>query len=283
MKWLTFDDGWNARHGYLEGDTIVVVGDGDLSGIVAGETPGAEVDRRPLADTRILAPLLNPGKVLAVAANYQSHVTEGGDAERDVRTASPRLFLKPDTAIVGPDAPVELDPITHELDWEAELAVVIGRRARRVSVADALDHVFGYATSNDISARSLDLGIDRDGEAATEFFDWLEGKWLDGSAPMGPYLVTTDEVPDPQALTITLRVKDKVWQNGSTSDMIHSVAEIVAFCSRLMTLNPGDFILTGTPAGVGATTGTYLKPGDVMVAEVEGLGALTTPVISPSA
>ena len=158
MKWLTFDDGWNARHGYLDGDTIVVVGDGDLSGIVAGETPGAEVDRIPLDGARILAPLLRPGKVLAVAANYQSHVTEGGDAERDVRTASPRLFLKPDTAIIGPDAPVELDPITRELDWEAELAVVIGRRARRVSVADALGHVFGYATSNDISARSLAIG-----------------------------------------------------------------------------------------------------------------------------
>ena len=282
MKWLTLDDGGTVRHGYLDGDEIVVVGDGDLTAVVAGATPGPELRRVTREGTRILAPLLKPGKVLAVAANYQSHVTEGGDAERDVRTASPRLFLKPDTAIIGPDAAVELDPITRELDWEAELAVVIGRRARRVSVDDALGHVFGYATSNDISARSLDLGIDRDGEAATDFFDWLEGKWLDGSAPIGPYLVTTDDVPDPQSLAVTLRVNGMVWQDGSTSDMIHSVAEIVAFCSRLVTLNPGDVILTGTPAGVGATTGTYLKPGDVMVAEVEGLGALTTPIVAPA-
>src|SRR5699024_1492754 len=148
--------------------------------------------------------LLAPGKVIAVAANYQEHVKEAGFDARERTTATPRLFLKPDTSVIGPDEPVTLNPVTRQLDWEVEIAVVIGREARGVPVGSALEHVFGYATSNDISARSLDLGVERDGEAWTGFFDWLEGKWLDGSAPIGPYLVTADEVPDPQRLGLTL-------------------------------------------------------------------------------
>ena len=287
MKWLTFDDEGTTRHGYLEGEEIVVTGTGDLAAVVrgdadarAGEGRAGERERRPLQGTRILAPLLTPGKVVAVAANYQEHVKEAGARARDQRTATPRLFLKPDTSITGPDAPVALNPITHQLDWEVEIAVVIGRRAQGVSVEQALEHVFGYATSNDISARSLDLGDDRDGEAWTGFFDWLEGKWLDGSAPLGPYLVTADEVGDPQDLALTLTLNGEVMQDGSSTDMVHTIAELVSFSSRLMTLHPGDVILTGTPSGVGATTGRFLAPGDVMVAEVEGLGALRTPVVA---
>ncbi len=280
MKWLTFDENGAIRHGYVEGDEIVVTGDGDLATVVRGEADAGVTERRRIDGVRILAPLLAPGKVLAAAANYQEHVKEGGGEARDQQTATPRLFLKPDTTITGPDAPVVLNPITHQLDWEVEIAVVIGRRAQAVSVADALDHVFGYATSNDISARSLDLGVERDGEAWTGFFDWLEGKWLDGSAPIGPYLVTADEVPDPQNLELTLEVNGEVMQRGSSADMVHTVAELVSFSSRLMTLNPGDVILTGTPSGVGATTGRFLKPGDTMVAAVQGLGSLTTPIVA---
>lgn len=280
MKWLTFDDDGKIRHGYVEGDEIVVTGDGDLAGVVRGEAGAARNERRPIDGVRTLAPLLAPGKVLAVAANYQEHVKEGGGDARDQGTATPRLFLKPDTSVTGPGAPVVLNPITHQLDWEVEIAAVIGRRAHDVSVTEALDHVFGYATSNDISARSLDLGVPRDGEAWTGFFDWLEGKWLDGSAPIGPYLVSTDEVPDPQNLELTLELNGQVMQHGSSTDMVHTVAELVSFSSRLMTLNPGDVILTGTPSGVGATTGVFLKPGDSMVAEVEGLGPLTTPIVA---
>lgn len=280
MKWLTFDENGAIRHGYVEGDEIVVTGDGDLATVVRGEADAGVTERRRIDGVRILAPLLAPGKVLAAAANYQEHVKEGGGEARDQQTATPRLFLKPDTTITGPDAPVVLNPITHQLDWEVEIAVVIGRRAQAVSVADALDHVFGYATSNDISARSLDLGVERDGEAWTGFFDWLEGKWLDGSAPIGPYLVTADEVPDPQNLELTLEVNGEVMQRGSSADMVHTVAELVSFSSQLMTLNPGDVILTGTPSGVGATTGRFLKPGDTMVAAVQGLGSLTTPIVA---
>ncbi|MDI6023413.1 fumarylacetoacetate hydrolase family protein [Leucobacter sp. UT-8R-CII-1-4] len=282
MKWLTFATDNSVRHGYVDGEEIVVTGDGDLSEVVAGTATESPITRVPLAGARILAPLLKPGKIIAAAANYQSHVTESGAQERDERIATPRLFLKPDSSLIGHEAPVELDPMTRELDWEVELAVVIGAVARRVSEADALKYVFGYATSNDISARSLELGEERDDAAQSAFFDWLEGKWLDGSAPIGPFLVSADEVADPQDLALTLLVNGEVKQSGNTSEMIHDVAELVSFSSRLMTLNPGDIILTGTPAGVGATTGEYLAPGDVMVAEVAGLGELHTPVILPA-
>lgn len=280
MQWLTFDDNGAIRHGYVDGDEIVVTGDGDLAAVVRGEADTGAEERRPIHGARILAPLLAPGKVLAVAANYQEHVKEAGGEARDQAKATPRLFLKPDTSVTGTDAPVVLNPITQQLDWEVEIAAVIGRRAQAVPVDAALDHVFGYATSNDISARSLDLGFERDGEAWTGFFDWLEGKWLDGSAPIGPYLVTADQVPDPQNLELTLELNGRVMQRGSSTDMVHTVAELVSFSSRLMTLNPGDVILTGTPSGVGATTGVFLKPGDSMVAEVQGLGALTTPIVA---
>ncbi|MGM1018844.1 MAG: fumarylacetoacetate hydrolase family protein [Actinomycetota bacterium] len=284
MKWLTFAHEGTTGHGYLDGSVIAVTGQGDLAPVVAGdEAIGNEIARLPLDAVRVLAPLHRPGKIIGVAANFQSHVTESGAKEREKSTATPRLFLKPDTTLAGPDAPIELAPITRELDWEVELAVIIGRTAHDVDEDSALSHVFGYATSNDVSARSLVVDSPRDGEAATSFFDWLEGKWLDGSAPIGPYIVTADEIADPQDLTLTLRVNDEIRQTGSTTDMVHTVATLISFSSRLMTLNPGDIILTGTPSGVGATTGDFLSPGDVMVAEVEGLGALRTPVIAPAA
>jgi 2-keto-4-pentenoate hydratase/2-oxohepta-3-ene-1,7-dioic acid hydratase in catechol pathway len=281
MKLVTCEHDGEIVHGVLDGEDIAVFGSGDLSELVAGAIPARSGLRLRREEVRFLAPLRAPGKILAVAANYQEHVTESGNRERDVQTASPRLFLKPDTSIVGDDAEVELAPITTQLDWEAELAVVIGRTTRNVTEADALDHVFGYMTSNDLSARSLALGIPRDGEAWTGFFDWLEGKWLDGSAPIGPYLVTADDVPDPQNLAIRLTVNGTVKQEGSTAGMIHTVAELVSFSSRLMTLRPGDVILTGTPAGVGATTSSFLAPGDVVVTEIERLGALTTRIVAP--
>lgn len=280
MKWLTFDDAGTVRHGFLDGEQIVVTGDGDLTDVIGGAAQATEAARIPLAGAAILAPVLRPGKVICVAANYQSHVTEAGGAQRERSTATPRLFLKPDTAVTGDGMPVELNPITTQLDWEVEIAVWIGTEGRYIAESAALRHVFGYSTSNDISARSLSLGPDRDGGAQTGFFDWLEGKWLDNAAPLGPYLVTADEVPDPQALRLTLTVNGAVRQDGTAADMVHSVAALVAFSSRIMTLRPGDVILTGTPAGVGATTGEFLKPGDVMVAEVPGLGSLTTPVIA---
>ncbi|HTF06715.1 MAG TPA: fumarylacetoacetate hydrolase family protein [Asanoa sp.] len=261
------------------GHRVVELGDGDLEGYLTGRTGQTDGAEFALGEVELLAPLLRPGKLLAAAANYQDHVTETGAAPLDKSTLSPRLFLKPPTSIVGPDANVPLPAVSSEVDWEAELAVVIGRRVRDVAEADALDVVAGYMTSNDISARSVDYGFPRDtDDKAVWFFDWLAGKWLDGFAPLGPWLVTADEVPDPQALSIHLDVNGVTKQSGSTKDMIFSVAELIAHASRLMTLEPGDVILTGTPSGVGAVTGEFLTAGDVMTVVVGPLGQLRNTV-----
>ncbi len=283
MRLVTFRHADEVRHGVLDGDRVRDLGPGDLQAVVeAGGVEPADGPTLALADIQLLAPLRRPGKLLAVAANYQSHVKEGGGPELDKSRLSPRLFLKPTTAISGPDDPVALPAVTTTMDWEAELAVVIGRRCRDVPVEDALDVVFGYAAANDLSARSLDFGYERDhDDKVVWFFDWLEGKWPDGFAPMGPWLVTADEVDDPQALAIGLTVNDEVMQDSTTSGMIFSVAELIAFASRLMTLEPGDVILTGTPDGTGAARQRFLSVGDVMTVTLEGMGSLRTTVVAP--
>jgi 2-keto-4-pentenoate hydratase/2-oxohepta-3-ene-1,7-dioic acid hydratase in catechol pathway len=290
MKLLTYErlDGTIA-HGVLHptGSRLTELGDGDLTAIVAsGQPPKPSPDGSELAldAVRIRPPLLRPGKVLCAATNYQEHIAEGGGTPVVKERTSPKLFNKFDTSVAGTADAYVVPGISSAVDWEVELAVVIGAQCREVSAEDALEHVFGYATANDISLRSLDgIGFDRDTvNPWVGFFDWLEGKWSDGSAPWGPYLVTRDDVPDPQALSLTLTVNDVVRQSSTTGDMIHTCAELVAFASRLCTLFPGDIILTGTPSGVGATTSTFVHAGDTMAAEVEGLGRLITPVIAAS-
>ena len=284
MKLVTFRHDDSVRHGHLVEDGTVVqpLGEGDLGVLMAqvhlrhDDALTAAGPALPLADVELLSPLLRPGKLLAAAANYQDHVTEAGGDPLDRSRLSPRLFLKPPTSIVGPDAEIPMPSVSRQVDWEAELGVVIGATARDVPVAGALDIVGGYLTSNDVSARSMDFGYERDtDDKQVWFFDWLAGKWLDGFAPMGPWLVTPDEVPDPQDLEIILDVNGKRRQHGSTKDMIFSVAELVSFASTLMTLEPGDVILTGTPSGVGAATGEYLSAGDEMSVTIGGLGTLT--------
>jgi 2-keto-4-pentenoate hydratase/2-oxohepta-3-ene-1,7-dioic acid hydratase in catechol pathway len=285
MRLVTYLRAGAVRHGRLDdNDQVVEFGDGDLGVLVESVFPLHTADptgvgEYSLADVELLAPLRRPGKLLAAAANYQDHVTETGADPLDKSRISPRLFLKPASSIVGPGAAVPLPDVSGEVDWEAELSVVIGKRAHGVPVDEALDVVAGYMTSNDVSARSLDLGYERDTEdKAVWFFDWLAGKWCDGFAPLGPWLVTADEVPDPQALPVELAVNGVPRQNGSTKDMIFTVAELVAHASRLMTLEPGDVIMTGTPSGVGAATGEYLKAGDEMTVVVGGLGTLRNTV-----
>jgi 2-keto-4-pentenoate hydratase/2-oxohepta-3-ene-1,7-dioic acid hydratase in catechol pathway len=288
MRLVTYRRDGAIRHGYLDGpdpQRIVELGDGDLAAVVETVFPlvgsGLPAGRGEfaLSDVELLAPLLRPGKLLAAAANYQDHVTETGGEPLDKSRLSPRLFLKPSSSIVGPGAPVLRPAESDEVDWEAELGVVIGRRAKNVGVDEALDIVAGYLTANDVSARSVNYGFERDtDDRAVWFFDWLAGKWFDSFAPLGPWLVTADEVPDPQALSVDLEVNGANRQHGSTKDMIFSVAELIAHASRLCTLEPGDVILTGTPSGVGAVTGDYLKSGDVMAVTVGGLGTLTNPV-----
>jgi 2-keto-4-pentenoate hydratase/2-oxohepta-3-ene-1,7-dioic acid hydratase in catechol pathway len=281
MKLVSYVRDGAQRHGYLtDADTVAELGDGDLEALIAAQPTISGGQSYALSEVELTAPLLRPGKLLAVAANYQEHITEAGAAPLEKKTLAPRLFLKPPTSIIGPGQAIELPSVSSQVDWEAELAVVIGRRAKDVEVADALGIVFGYAVANDVSARSMDYGFERvAGDGAVNFFDWLAGKWLDGFAPLGPWLVTADEVPDAQDLPIELSVNGVVRQQGSTKQMIFGVAELVAFASRLMTLEPGDVLLTGTPSGVGMASGQFLAAGDRMTVSIGGLGVLTNGVV----
>ena len=207
-----------------------------------------------------------PGKVICVGLNYQDHAKETGKAV----PTEPILFPKFANSVVGPGADVLVPPEADEIDYEAELAVVIGRRASRVAVADAIDHVAGYACANDVSSRSLQF---RSGQ-------WLLGKAIDTFLPLGPYLVTADEVPDPQALGIRCLVNDELLQDSNTGQMVFGVAELIAYASRTITLEPGDLLVTGTPSGVGmaADPPRFLRPGDLMRVEIDGLGQLDNTV-----
>jgi len=283
MRLVTFQTEDAIRHGVLHGEPdngrIVDLGPGDLLGLIErGQIEASTGPERDVGSVRLLAPLLRPPKLLALARNYQDHITEGGGQPVDKQRIVPKLFLKPSSAIIGPDAPLCLPSISSTTDWEVELAVIIGTRCRNVAVEDALANVFGYTIANDVSARTTDWGVERDPDVWNEFFDWLNGKWPDGFAPLGPYVLTADEVPDPQNLELSLHLNGEQRQRSSTKEMISTVAETIAFASRFMTLEPGDVIETGTPSGVGATMGTYLKRGDVLEARIEKLGVLRTPV-----
>jgi 2-keto-4-pentenoate hydratase/2-oxohepta-3-ene-1,7-dioic acid hydratase in catechol pathway len=249
--------------------------------VAAAAALEAHEERHPLAGLPLLAPIPRPPKLIAVAANYQAHIVEGGLVPVDKAHIVPKLFLKPSTSVLAPDTALQLPAVSSAVDWELELGVVIGARCRDVAIEDALDQVFGYTIVNDVSARRMDWGLaDRQPSNWDSFFDWLTGKWVDGFAPMGPWIVTRDEIADPNGLALRLDVNDVERQSATTGEMIFDVAELIAFASRIMTLEPGDVIATGTPAGVGATTEDYLAGGDVMVGWIEGVGTLRTPVVA---
>ena len=219
----------------------------------------------PIKRVRLLAPIGAPARnVFCLGRNYADHAAERGAAVPE----HPVYFTKPDTAVAGPGDEVLHHAVTKELDYEVELAVVIGTGGRDIARADALGHVFGYTIVNDVTARDLQKRHNQ----------WFKGKSLDTFCPMGPVLVTADEIPDPQALAITMRVNGQVRQQSHTSKMIFPVAQCVEVLSQGMTLLPGDIIATGTPDGVGAATGNFLKAGDRMEAEVEGIGVLANRV-----
>ena len=224
---------------------------------------GREHPGMQLRDVRLLAPVPRPGKIVAVGRNYREHAAEEGAAV----LPDPVLFTKYSSSITGPDSEIRWRAsASTQVDHEAELAVVIGRRTRDTPEDSALEAVLGYTCLNDVSARDLQA---QDGQ-------WVRGKSLDTFCPMGPWLVTGDDVPDPQRLTIRCTVDGIVRQEASTSEMIHSVAGLVSFCSRYFTLEPGDIIATGTPGGVGAfrEPPVFLGDGDRVVVEIEGIGRL---------
>ncbi|MBV9255650.1 MAG: fumarylacetoacetate hydrolase family protein [Actinobacteria bacterium] len=259
------------------GDTVVPVyaetqgpgRDGLREALAAGVIDGPAVaDERPLADVRLLAPVINPQKVLAIGLNYAKHAREGGIEP----PKSPVSFVKTNNSIVGPDDEIRYSKDdSTQVDYEVELAVVMGRTARRVSTADALDYVLGYTVCNDVSARDAQFG---DGQ-------WVRSKSFDTFCPLGPSIVTTDEIPDPQTLGLRCRVNGTTLQDSNTADMIFGCAEIISFLSRAMTLEPGDVIATGTPEGVGFARKppVWLLDGDVVECEVDGIGVLGNQVV----
>jgi 2-keto-4-pentenoate hydratase/2-oxohepta-3-ene-1,7-dioic acid hydratase in catechol pathway len=222
----------------------------------------------PLKRVRLLAPIPHPARnVFCLGRNYADHAAERGAAVPE----HPVYFTKPGTAVVGPGDDVVHHAVTSELDYEVELAVVIGTAGRDITRADALNHVFGYTVINDVTARDLQK----------RHTQWFKGKSLDTFCPMGPVLVTADELPNPQTLNVALRVNGHVRQSSNTSKMIFPVDQCNEVLSLAMTLLPGDIIATGTPDGVGAATGNFLKAGDRLEAEVEKIGVLANRVVRP--
>ncbi|PWC49553.1 fumarylacetoacetate hydrolase family protein [Azospirillum sp. TSA6c] len=227
------------------------------------EIAALPVDSLPLVDASIrLGPCVaGTGKFVCIGLNYSDHAAETGATV----PSEPVIFMKATSTIQGPDDPVEIPRGSTKTDWEVELGAVIGKTAKYVSEAEALDHVAGYCVVNDLSEREFQ--IERQGQ-------WTKGKSCDTFGPIGPWLVTKDEVPDPQALDMWLEVNGHRYQNGSTRTMVYGVAHIVSYLSQFMSLHPGDVISTGTPPGVGLglKPPTYLKPGDRIELEIQGLG-----------
>ena len=215
-----------------------------------------------------MLPIERPGKIVCVGLNYRDHAEEQGVALPE----APLLFAKWQNTLIGPGEPIVIPPIVTKCDYEAELGVVIGTTVRNASAENALEAVAGYICLNDVSARDLQFG---DGQ-------WTRGKSPDTFCPVGPRLVPRDEVPDPQALSIRAILNGTTMQDSTTANMVFGVAEVIAYITRTITLEPGDLIATGTPAGVGAFRDppVFMQPGDEITIEIEGLGSLTNPVVA---
>jgi 2-keto-4-pentenoate hydratase/2-oxohepta-3-ene-1,7-dioic acid hydratase in catechol pathway len=301
MRLLMFRDGGGRRLGVLGagGDAVIDLaaaataagapappgdllarsdeGDGGLRRVAAlVARPEAAAAARSLEGLELLPPLDPPrGNVVAIGRNYAKHAAEAAQARGgSTEIAPPTVFTKALTTVAGPYADIAIDPaVSEQIDWEVELGVVIGRSGVNIEREHALDHVFGYTVVNDVTARDIQSGW------GGQFF---KGKSLDGSCPSGPWVVTRDEVPDPQALELRLSVNGGVKQQANTRDMIYAVDAIISWVSVGMTLPPGTLIATGTPEGVGFARRPpeFLRPGDVMVAEVEGIGTLRNRVVA---
>jgi len=256
-----------------DGPELLIDADGELRGLegdadrfcpLLGGRPGRT--RGAAHDVRLLAPVA-PRKIVAIGLNYRDHIRETGMPA----PAAPLVFSKFTSSLSGPNDPIAIDQdLTSRVDWEVELAVVVGREMRRIPERHALDYVLGYAVANDVSARDLQFA---DGQ-------WVRGKSLDTFCPIGPCVVTPEEIGDPQSLVLRTRVNGETVQNSSTREMVFGVAELLAYCSRSFTLEPGDVLLTGTPWGCGEFMDPprSLQPGDRVVAEIPEIGRLANEV-----
>lgn len=232
----------------------------------------------PISGVSLKAAITTPPTIYLLAGNYQAHIMESGAARVDKAKINPRPFIKPGTAVIGTGEAIRIPADSDTLDYEIEIAAVIGKPGRNIREAVADDHVAGYVVFNDVSARSLKIAENRTEREGDSFFDWLLGKWCDSFAAIGPYLVTKDEAGDPNSLEMALRVNGELRQHSSAGDMIFTIPEAMEFLSRFVTMRSGDLLCMGTPGGVGAASATYLKAGDLVEAEIENLGTLVNRV-----
>jgi 2-keto-4-pentenoate hydratase/2-oxohepta-3-ene-1,7-dioic acid hydratase in catechol pathway len=246
----------------------------------AGTAP-KKTQGRLLRETKLLPPVTTPGGIFCAGANFSDHMMEMAKVQNIAPEPDPHEvglkpwhFIKAMHCLAAPDSTVTLPPYSKMVDWEAELTAVIGRPARNVSIERALDHVAGYTVANDLSARDF-TKRPHVSDTSPFKYDWLGQKNFEGACPLGPWMVPADAVPDPQNLGIKLWVNDVIKQDSHTTKMIFTLAEQISHLSSLMTLRPGDLILTGTPAGVGLARKEFLKAGDVVKVWVEGVGTLT--------
>lgn len=277
MRLVSFQHDGKVQIGVVTGDDVcpldqarfpdmtAFLAAGDAALAEAAKIDGGEASPRTkykLSDVKLLAPVTRPGKIVAVGLNYRDHAIE---TRLEIPTV-PVLFAKFSNSINGPDGPVVLPNADPQVDYEAELAVVVGRRAKAVSEADAMDYVAGYMPLNDVTERRWQFADKQ----------WVRGKSCDTFCPTGPWLTMRDAVPDPHVLAIRMRVNGNVMQSSNTSNLIFRVPALVAFISQAITLEPGDIIATGTPNGVGFARKppVFMKSGDVMEVEIEGLGVL---------
>ena len=270
MRFVTFDAGQGPRAGILRDRNRVVEAGRSLRDLIAvsrlAEPPGA--DEIPLSEVQLLPPIPDPQKIICIGLNYRSHAEEAGVEAPE----TPTFFAKFRNALVADGVEVPLPAASSKVDYEAEVAFVVGpHTAKDVSEEDALDYIAGYMLLNDLSARDLQFATPQ----------WLPGKVFDGSAPCGPALVTPDEAGPPDAIEIELKLNGEVMQSASTADLIHSIPALLSHLSKLMTLEPGDIVSTGTPAGVGSVREprVWLKPGDQIEINSPTLGTLRTSLI----
>jgi len=268
MRYVTFEKADGTREvGVLDGDTVRGTGVSDMVTAI-GSRPAASGAAMPLESVKLLAPIPRPGKLICIGLNYRDHAEETNMAIPTV----PTVFAKFTSSVIGNGEAIVLPKNSEKPDYEAEFAFVIGKKARHVKAADWKEYVFGYTIVNDVSARDVQM-------ATTQ---WILGKSFDTFCPMGPAIVTADEIADPHALAISCVINDKTLQDSNTRELIFKLPELIEHLTSVMTLEPGDVVSTGTPAGVGVARKPqrFLRAGDDCVIRIEGLGELRNPVVA---
>jgi len=271
MRLATFQSGGSApQAGIIVDDRITGTGTDMISVIATGLPPVASGPSYRLSDVNLLAPIPRPPKFICVGLNYRDHAREAGLEIPSI----PTIFSKFSNVVIGPNEPIVLPRVSKRPDYEAEFAFVIGPGGRNIPAARALEHVFGYTIVNDVSARDYQMSTSQ----------WLMGKTFDTFAPMGPWIVTREEIADPHTLDLSLEIGGEILQHSNTRELVFGIPALIEFISSVVTLEPGDVVATGTPAGVGFARKPprYLKPGDEVVIRIQGLGELRNPVIAES-